>query len=278
MRTAAYTLLALTAFAGNSVLCRLALHDGAIDPASFTLIRFASGAVVLVAAMVIVGGRLRAGEGSWRSAAVLFVYAVPFAFAYVSLAAGTGALILFGSVQLTMIGWALRSGERLHRTLSVGFLLALGGLVWLVSPGLSAPPLAGALWMAVAGVAWGAYSLLGRAAADPLAANAMTFVRALPLFAAVSLARFDTLHLQARGVWLAVASGVLASGLGYVVWYSALRGLTSTRAAVVQLAVPVLAAIGGMILLGESMTVRLAGSTLMVLGGIWLALLKKESV
>jgi drug/metabolite transporter (DMT)-like permease len=271
-----YTTLALVAFAANSVLCRLALRDGAIDAASFSTIRLISGAATL---LLLTTGHSKTAwrvDGSWTSAALLFLYAVPFSFAYLGLSAGTGALILFGSVQLTMMIAALRSGERPRPLQWLGIGLACAGLVYLVLPGLTAPPLGSAALMALAGCAWGFYSLRGRAATNPLAQTTSNFVRAVPMVLAVSALALPQLHVEPRGALLAVASGALASALGYVVWYTALRGLTATRAAVVQLAVPVLAAAGGVILLAEMVTHQLVLSAAMVLGGIALALASRE--
>jgi drug/metabolite transporter (DMT)-like permease len=272
MRTASCTILALVAFAANSVLCRLALRDGAIDAASFTAVRLAAGAAMLLFIMAGTRNRTTRPSGSWPSAAILFLYAVPFSFAYTRLTAGTGALILFGSVQMTMMSAALWTGERPHALQWCGLGLALAGLISLVLPGLAAPPLAGAGLMAVAGFSWGVYSVRGRGSVNPLAETTSNFVRAVPLAFAVNLAALPHLHIERQGALFAVASGALASGLGYVVWYTALRGLTSTRAAVVQLAVPILAAAGGVIFLGEIISERLIISATMVLGGIGLAL------
>jgi drug/metabolite transporter (DMT)-like permease len=202
---------------------------------------------------------------------MLCLYAVAFSFAYLSLSTGTGALILFGSVQVTMIAVALASGERPHALEWVGLAIALAGLVALVLPGLTAPPFLGAALMATAGFAWGLYSLLGRGAVDPLGETASNFLRSVPLAAAVSLLTLDQAHLSPRGIVLAVVSGALTSGLGYVVWFAALRGLTATRAATVQLAVPVLAALGGVVTLAETVSLRLALAALLILGGIGLA-------
>ena len=275
MRTALFTALALVAFAANSVLCRMALRDGAIDAATFSAIRLAAGAVTLV----VVARALDVGEmghaGSWRPAAVLFLYAVPFSFAYLQLTTGTGALILFAGVQLTMVGGALASGERPHARQWTGLAVAVAGLIHLLRPGLAAPDPTGAALMSVAGVAWGVYSLMGRGERNPLARTTGNFVRAVPLALAVNLLALPQVHLSWRGGVLAGLSGALASGVGYVVWYSALRGLTATRAAIVQLAVPVLAAVGGIVLLGEPATLRLAIATALVLGGIALAVAKR---
>ncbi len=273
-RTLLLTGVALVAFAANSVLCRLALGPRRIDPASFAGIRLASGALMLAAIGAVsrrpAAARSRAG---WASATLLFLYAAAFAFAYTSLSAGTGALILFGAVQITMILAALRSGERFRAPEGVGLALALGGLLYLVSPGLAAPSAHGSALMAVAGVSWGVYSLRGRGAGDPLHDTAGNFLRAVPLAAAVCAASLRGAHLSAAGAGLAVASGALASGLGYVVWYAALRGLTAIRAATVQLAVPVLAALGGVAFLAERISLRLVLSAVLILGGVALAVL-----
>lgn len=272
MRTIWYTALALVAFAANSVLCRIALSHATIDAATFSTIRLTAGAATLLLVTAWTRKGASQVEGSWISAGMLFLYAVPFSFAYTRLNAGTGALILFGCVQLTMMIAALWSGERPHPLQWFGLSLALGGLVYLVLPGLEAPSFAGAALMALAGFSWGVYSLRGRSAANPLAQTTNNFVRSVPLVLAVSLLTLPRFYVQRQGVLLAVASGALASGLGYVVWYRALQGLTATRAAVVQLLVPILAALGGVTLLGEAISWRLALSAVIVLGGIALAL------
>lgn len=272
MPVALATALAVTAFAANSVLCRLALQHGAIDPASFTTIRFTAGAVTLL----LIGGRaatqtLRLADAR-LPALVLFLYAIPFALAYTQLAAGTGALLLFGAVQLTMLMAAWRGGERPSARSWLGFVAALSGLIYLVSPGVAAPPPDGAALMITAGIAWGGYSLLGRRAPDPLAQTTRNFVAVVPLVALVSLVQWTAMHLSAAGVVYAVVSGAITSALGYVVWYHALRSLSAARAAFVQLAVPVLAAIGGIALMGEAMSARLVAASALVLGGIALTL------
>lgn len=265
-RTALYTLAALVAFAANSLLCRRALGHATIDAASFSTIRLASGAAVL---MLMTRGSVR---GSWRSALMLFLYAVPFSFAYIGLTAGTGALILFATVQGTMLTAALRSGSRLLVVQWSGLILALGGLVYLVLPGLAAPSPFGCALMTVAGVAWGLYSLRGRGASDPLAETAGNFARAVPFALLVSLLATSRVRLSHEGALLAAVSGTLASGCGYVIWYAALRGLSAAQAASVQLAVPVLAASGGVVFLSEPVTTRLILSSILILGGIALAL------
>jgi drug/metabolite transporter (DMT)-like permease len=274
MRTALLTFLALTAFAANSVLCRLALGAGAIDAASFASVRLVSGTAALL--LVMLARRTRP-VGSWPSALALLLYAVPFSLAYVSLSAGTGALILFGAVQATMIGVGLREGDRPHRWEWLGLGMALAGLVYLVSPGLSAPSFAGSSLMAVAGIAWGVYSLHGRGGARPAAATAGNFLRATPLALLVSIVSQRHAHVSPRGVLLAVLSGAVTSGMGYVIWYAALRGLTATRAAMAQLSVPALTAIAGVLLLREPITVRLVFSAILILGGVVLALRARAS-
>lgn len=272
LRILLLTLFALICFAANSILCRLALGSGGIDAASFASLRLLSGAVALLGLQAMLrGGRPRLG-GRTASGFLLFLYAVPFSYAYLSLSAGTGALLLFAAVQCTMLIAALRSGERPSPAEWAGLALALGGLVYLVSPGLQAPSPFGSAAMILAGIAWGLYSLRGRDAGDPLAGTAGNFTRALPFAAVVSVAMFRATDITPRGAALAVASGAAASGLGYVVWYAALPGLTATRAAIVQLSVPVLAAAGGVALLSETITRRFAVSSVVILGGVALAL------
>ena len=270
------TALALVAFAANSILCRRALGDGSIDPATFSTFRLASGAAALFLFSSLRRGIASSVGGSWASASLLFLYAVPFSFAYLSLGAGTGALILFGSVQATMIVSAIRSGERPHPLQWLGLALALGGLAYLVSPGLRAPSATGSALMAVAGISWGFYSLRGRGTADPLQDTAGNFARAVPPALFVSLVFLGRTRITPGGALLAIASGVLASGGGYVLWYSALTGLTATRAAFVQLPVPVLTALAGVVFLAETVSLRLLLASVLILGGVALALLGRE--
>jgi drug/metabolite transporter (DMT)-like permease len=270
------TLAAMIAFAANSVLCRLALGQGLIDAASFATVRVIAGAVVLSFLML---PRWRAHGRrpvDWWTASMLFVYMVFFSFAYLSLSVGTGALVLFPTVQLTMFASALRSGESFSALSWAGLLLAVVGLVYLVSPGLSAPDPLGALLMAVAGVAWGVYSLRGAGGSNPLEATANNFIYSVPLVLIVSLLFAGDLHLTWGGLLWAVASGAVASGLGYVVWYAALRGLTASRAATVQLSVPVIAAFGGVVLLSEPVTLRLLLASAAILGGVALVLTQRS--
>jgi drug/metabolite transporter (DMT)-like permease len=277
-RTPVLTGFALAAFAANSVLCRLALGREAIDAASFTSIRLASGACVLLLIVLAVNKKAPAfGRHNVASALLLFLYAAAFSFAYHGLGAGTGALILFGSVQATMLLIALGSGERPHVFEWSGLGLALCGLVYLVFPGLrSAPPFLSSALMAVAGISWGLYSLRGRGAANPLDETTKNFVLALPPAFIINLLARGDAHVSRAGVVLAVLSGALASGVGYVVWYAALRGLTATRAATVQLAVPLLAAVGGVLFLAERISLRLLLAALLILGGVALALLGRS--
>ena len=269
------SLLAMLAFAANSLLCRLALKETGIDAASFTTIRLVSGALVL---WLIV--RLRSGGqrpiGTWRSGMALFAYAACFSFAYIGLSAATGALLLFGAVQATMIGVGLWRGERLLPLQLAGLVVALGGLAWLLLPGLSAPPLKEALLMLAAGAAWGVYSLRGRGAGDPTCVTAGNFLRAVPLAAALSVLLFPWAALDGLGAWYAVLSGALASGVGYAIWYAALPGLSATTAATMQLSVPVLAAAGGVVLLGEPLGWRLVLASLAILGGVALVIINKQ--
>jgi len=264
---------ALVGFAANSLLCRLALGPGLIDAASFTFVRLAAGASVLLALSARGAGRFVRGAGSWTSAFALFAYAAAFSYAYLRIGAGTGALLLFGAVQATMLAGGLRAGERLRRGGAFGLALALLGLVVLVRPGLAAPDALGAASMAAAGVAWGVYSLRGRTARAPsLVETAGNFARSVPLAVALSLPTFPSAHASTHGIALAVASGAIASGLGYTLWYAALPGLGAVRAAIVQLSVPVLTAAAASILLGEPVTLRLVVASLLILGGIALAL------
>jgi drug/metabolite transporter (DMT)-like permease len=275
-RTVLLTATAMTAFAANSLLCRAALGRADMDPVSFTAVRLATGA----AALALIG-RMRPGRslpGSWGSALALFGYAIAFSLAYTRIPAGTGALLLFGAVQATMIGHALAGGARLRRGEWLGLALAGVGLVVLTRPGLTAPDPSGALLMAGAGAAWGVYTLRGRGRPDPLGSTAGNFVRATVPALAVALAAapWGAWRLPADGLILASASGVLASGAGYALWYSALAGLSATRAAIVQLSAPLLAAMGGVVLLDEALTLRLGIATPLVLGGIAVAVLVRD--
>jgi drug/metabolite transporter (DMT)-like permease len=278
--------LALLAFAGNSLLCRLALRADAIDPFAFTMVRLVAGALMLALL-----GRLWRWTGSgrsWMPAAWLATYALGFSWAYVRLDAGLGALLLFGCVQLTMLAAALRGRESLPPVFWIGTATAAAGVVWLVRPGGTAPAVDGVLSMAVAGFAWGRYSLAGRGVTDPAASTRENFVRAsvlavviIPPLAcgvATALARAEGAEVllgfgtTPRGFVLAAISGAITSGLGYVLWYAALRTMTASRAAALQLAVPVLTALLAVPMLGERPTARLAVASVLVLGGIGLTI------
>ena len=269
------TSLAMIAFAGNSLLCRIALSETNIDAASFTAIRLISGAIMLWLVLKM-RSDTQSGRGNWVSAFALFSYAAGFSFAYGSLPTATGALLLFGAVQATMIGYGIWTGERLLKPQLFGLLLAFGGLVGLLLPGLTAPPLSGAILMLGAGVAWGIYSLRGKGAGDPTKVTAGNFIRAVPIAAVLSAVTLNGAFVDAAGFWYAVSSGALASGLGYAIWYTALPALEATSAATVQLSVPVIAALGGIIFLGEPITFRLAIASIAILGGIALVIIMKK--
>lgn len=299
LRVSALTAVALLAFAGNSLLCRLALRGGHADPAAFTLIRLASGAAVLWIMLSAGRREVRIG-GDWRAAFALFVYAITFSFAYMGLTAGTGALLLFGAVQASMLLAGFLKGERLGPVQGLGLALAVAGLVYMVLPGVEAPAPLGALLMLTAGVAWGMYSLRGSAArprtggqgrppwifrvagsaaekrTDPLSATAGNFLRTVPFAVVATLLFVSRLEVDPMGWAIALASGVITSGLGYVIWYKALKDLTATRAAVVQLSVPMIAAFGGVLFLGESFTPRLAIASCVILGGVALAIAGRQ--
>lgn len=271
----------MIAFASNSLLCRAALKQTSIDAASFTFVRVFSGAVVLwlvtnLRRMIRTTRDVGVG-GNWISALALFLYAAGFSFAYVDVAAGTGALLLFGAVQATMILWGLHKGERLRAIQIVGLIVAMTGLVVLLFPGLSAPPLFGSILMLGAGVAWGIYSLRGKRERNPVTATTGNFVRAVPFAAAVSIIFLRWLDLDIAGVIYAIISGAITSGLGYVIWYSVLPSLKAASAATVQLSVPVLAATGGILLLGEPITLRYVLASIAVLGGIALVVVAPHS-
>lgn len=274
--------LAMTAFAGNSILTRLGLWTHGIDATSFTTVRLASGAIALTILCWLHPDTDRArrphAQSDWHaglgSGVVLFVYAASFSFAYVLLPAGAGALLLFGAVQTTMIAVGYWHGERLNKAQTAGFGMALAGLAAMLLPGLSAPPIKATLWMIVAGVAWGSYSLLGRDARDPMRTTTTNFSRAALMSLVLSAATVAHARWDGRGVLLAVLAGVVTSGIGYVVWYAALRVLTVTRAACVQLTVPVLAATGGVLFMNEVVTLRLVTSSAAVLGGIAIVLMR----
>lgn len=273
-RLALLTGFAMLAFAGNSLLCRIALRDTAIDAATFTSVRLASGALVL-ALLVRARGGHPLSAGSWPMAAMLFAYAICFSFAYRDLTAATGALLLFGAVQLGMTGYGLASGERPGGLRLVGLVIAVAGLVWLLLPGLQSPPFLAAALMLLAGLAWAIYSLLGRRAGEPIAATAGNFIRAVPFAAIVSLVAARHAAPDMTGLLYAILSGAVTSGLGYVLWYAALPSLSATSAATVQLSVPAIAALGGALLLAEPLTSRILLASVAILGGIALTIRRR---
>lgn len=291
LRLILLTSLTMIAFAANSVLGRMAIAPGPfgsgglplIDPASYSAVRLGSGAVMLALLVAVTGTGARRWprlqSGSWASALALFAYAVAFSYAYVALDTGIGALILFACVQATMIGWSLKEGDRPSLLEWLGLIVAFGAFIWLVSPGLSAPDPLAAAAMAASGIAWGAYSLRGRGLPDPLKATADNFMRSvafiIPLFGLVLVTQLPV-HASAKGVMLAIASGAVTSGLGYALWYRVLKRIGATQGAIVQLTVPVIAAIGGTVFLDEGWTVRLAVSSMLILGGVALATMAKQ--
>ncbi|HEX8368027.1 MAG TPA: DMT family transporter [Pyrinomonadaceae bacterium] len=279
MKIIFYTTFALVAFAFNSILCRLALGAQTIDAAAFTTIRLVSGALALVLINSFFGKKeAETKSGNWLSAFFLFAYAICFSLAYINLTTATGALILFGSVQLTMIGAALVKGEKPQIPEWLGLFLAFAGLVYLVFPGLSAPPLLSCASMAAAGIAWGFYTLRGRASRNPLAETTGNFLRSVPMIILVALPLIYQIHLSPKGIIFAVLSGAMASGIGYSVWYAALKYHTATRAAILQLSVPALAAVGGVIFLAEIISMRLWLASALILGGIALSILGRKPI
>ena len=269
IKTIISTGFTLIAFAANSVLCRLALGEKTIDASSFTVIRLLSGAIVLLVILKINGNKKSSPiKGSWPASFMLFLYAVTFSFAYITLDTGTGAIILFGSVQITMILLSLISGNRLHITEWIGVSIAFIGFVYLVSPGVTSPSVVGFSFMTIAGIAWGIYTLKGRDSVNPLMDTTYNFLRTIPFVIVLAIIAIQNTHYSSEGILLAAVSGGITSGIGYTIWYIALGGLSTTQAAVVQLLVPVIAALGGVIFLSEKITLRLTLSAIMILGGI----------
>jgi drug/metabolite transporter (DMT)-like permease len=271
------TVIAMIAFAANPLICRQALGQQLIDAASFTFVRIVSGAATLALIMLPRWRRRRPAPINWRSVAALFIYMVFFSFAYRSLGASTGTLLLFAAVQFTMFMSAIRNGEYLTIFSWLGFSLAIIGVIYLVSPGVTSPDPFGAFLMIVAGAAWGGYSLLGRGSADPLESTAINFICSVPLAIVVALLFMDGSYYSHRGVILAIVSGAIASGIGYAVWYAALRSLTASRAATVQLSVPPIAAFGGIVFLSEPISVRLVVASALTLGGIAIVLVQRPA-
>lgn len=274
LRTSLLTALAMLAFAGNSVLCRMALGQELIDAASFTTVRILAGAVTL-SLILLARRRPVIGTPDWSGVLALFCYMVFFSFAYLSLTTATGALLLFGTVQLTMLAAALRNGERFSLPAWAGLVAAFSGLAYLLAPGVTAPDPFGALLMVVAGVGWGAYSLLGQRTDGALLATSTNFFYCVPIALGVSLVFASGMDVSVEGAVLAAASGALASGVGYAIWYAALAGLTAGGAATVQLSVPVIAAIGGVVFLSEPLSFRLVVASALTIGGIWLVLITR---
>lgn len=276
LRIVTLTTLALVAFAANSILARLALSGGSIGPWGFTAIRFISGAICLA---LIVGPKTTMQSGHWRAAFALLLYGAFFSYAYLSLSAGTGALILFAAVQITMIGGGLLSGERLNLLQWLGLALAIGGLVYLMLPQASPPSAIGAGMMTLSGIGWGLYSLMGRGEGDPTALTAGNFLRAAIICAFITapiITLFAETSPTGNGIILALSSGIITSGLGYAIWYMALKHLTATRAGISQLTVPIIAAIGGMLFIAEPFTARFFIAMCLTLGGVGLATLSPK--
>ncbi len=279
MKTVVLTCLALTAFASNSVLCRLALDGDTIDAVSFTVIRLIAGIVTLCTIVIVQSGLKKPTlTGSWTASFMLFLYAITFSLAYISLNTGTGALILFGSVQISMIMISILTGSRLHATEWLGIAVAFAGIVYLVIPGVDAPSLAGFVLMTTAGIAWGVYTLKGRNSSNPLLDTSSNFIRTLPLVAILLIISIPGANVTGNGIVLAVLSGGLASGIGYSIWYAALKNLTATQAAVVQLSVPIIAALGGVTIVSEPLTVRLMLSSVVILGGITIVIMSRYRI
>ena len=277
VKTITLTALALIAFAANSVLCRLALGSAAIDAASFTTIRLLSGTIVLLIIIRCVGtNTATCSKGSWTASIMLFIYAAAFSYAYISLDTGTGALILFGSVQITMLLLSVIIGARLHPTEWIGAMIAFGGFVYLILPGVSAPSTLGFFLMSLAGIAWGIYTLKGSNSDSPLTDTTYNFLRTTPFVLLLALIGIGSMNVSSEGIILALMSGGITSGIGYTIWYIALRDISSTQAAVLQLSVPIIAALGGVVFVAEPVTMRLLISCILVLGGILLVIMGKS--
>jgi drug/metabolite transporter (DMT)-like permease len=277
IKTILLTATALIAFAANSVLCKMALGENAIDASSFTIIRLLSGAIVLAIVLKIrKNGTTITKKGSWFSSSMLFLYAITFSFAYISLDTGTGALIMFGAVQITMISISIINGNRLHLSEWIGVVIAFLGFVYLILPGVNAPSPTGFVLMLIAGSAWGIYSLNGKGSKNPIMDTAYNFIRTLPFLVVLLIFVFKNINYTNEGILLAVISGGLTSGIGYAIWYLALGGLSAVQAAVVQLFVPVIAAFGGVIFIYEKLTFRLGIASFMILGGILIVVIGRK--
>lgn len=278
-KTILFTVLALLAFAGNSILCRLALNEGAIDAASFTSIRLLSGALFL---LLLVGikakEKLWLSKGKWLSACLLFLYAIAFSYSYVDIDTGTGALILFGSVQVTMVLFSFFKGHKLILAEWFGLIVAFSGLLVLLLPGAATPTISAFLLMVLSGFAWAFYTIAGRDSKTPLLDTAGIFIKTIPLITLLTLGTYEHMKISNEGVLLAVLSGVVTSGLGYAIWYAALAKLSVTQAAIFQLTVPIIAAFGGVLFSHELITAQLLVSSLLVLGGIFINIIGKWHV
>jgi len=273
------TALALIAFAANSVLCRLALGDKMIDASSFTIIRLISGAIVLTVILKINRNKKQEKtKGNWYSSIMLFLYAITFSFAYITLDTGTGALILFGAVQITMILLSIFAGNRLHILEWLGLIIAFTGFIYLILPGVNIPSTQGFLLMTIAGIAWGIYTLNGRNSKNPLMDTAYNFIRTIPFLIILLVISISNANYSTEGIWLAIISGGVTSGIGYTIWYIALGGLSGTQAAVVQLLVPVIAAFGGVLFIAEKITLRLTVASLLILGGILIIVMSRKKI
>ena len=281
LKTLLYTFIALIAFAGNSVLGRYALKGDAIDATSFTAIRLFSGAILLIL-LVAFKNRFKVNysEGSWLSAFSLFLYALTFSYAYITLNTGVGALILFGTVQVTMVVMSIIKGKMLSKGEWIGLLIAFSGLTYLLLPSASAPSLYGFILMVISGIAWGFYTVAGKGARNPLVLTANNFLRTIPFVLITVLLLYmlnsEGLYITNSGLILAITSGAITSGLGYAIWYQALNGLSITHAAILQLTVPIIAAFGGVLFLSETISLQLIISAILVLGGIFVSLIVKK--
>jgi len=279
LKTFIYTSLALIAFAANSVLCRKALGENNIDASGFTIIRLLSGVIVLIVILSLSKNKKnKETRGSWYSASMLFLYAVTFSYAYITLDTATGALIAFGSVQITIILYSIFSGHKLHWMEGLGTIIAFLGFVYLILPGVNSPSIEGFILMTIAGSAWGIYTLNGLRSMNPLKDTAYNFARTLPFIILLFLFTMKDISYSLEGVLLAVISGAVTSGIGYTIWYIALRDLTNVQSAVVQLLVPVLAAFGGVIFVSEVISLRLILASLLILGGILIVTLGKNYI
>lgn len=278
MKVFIYTALALIAFAGNSVICRIALGENAIDAASFTSIRLLAGIVMLIIIVKLMKiNRTKSASTGWKAPMYLFIYALTFSYAYISLDTGIGALILFGAVQITMILKGVISGTKLHYFEWAGITCAFSGFVYLLSPSLTSPTLLGFILMAMSGIAWGFYTLEGKKAGNPIANTANNFIRTLPMIIILVLFTIQQAELSQHGIFLAILSGALTSAIGYALWYIALEALSSIQAGVLQLLVPVIAAMGGVVFSQEYISMHLFISSIIILSGILIVILGKYS-